>query len=84
MEVRVGHVIHYFNRLGVAVLYLEEELSVGDTVHVLGRFTDFVQEVISMEIKHEKVHSVKFGDVAMKVDQPVRGNDEIYKVITEA
>jgi len=83
MEVKVGHVIHYFNRLEVAVLYLDEELRVGDSIHILGHSTDFVQKVVSMEIEYKKVQSVKSGEVAMKVSEPVRGNDEVYRIVTE-
>jgi translation elongation factor EF-1alpha len=81
MENKIGHVIHYFNNIGVAVLYLTEELKVGDNVHFLGHTTDFVQKVTSMEVTHKKIQVAKPEDeVAMKVDEPVRGNDEIYKV----
>ena len=84
MENQVGHVIHYYNNIGVAVLYLTEELKVGDTIHFLGHTTDFVQKVASMEIAHKKVQVAKANaEVAMKVDDPVRGNDAIYKVTEE-
>ena len=84
MENQIGHVIHYFNNIKVAVLYLNEELKVGDTIHVLGHTTDFVQKVTSMEVAHKKIQISKPNEeVAMKVDEPVRGNDVIYKVVEE-
>ena len=81
MENKIGHVIHYFSNIRVAVLYLTEELKVGDSVHFLGHTTDFVQKVTSMEIMHKKIQVAKpEEEIAMKVDEPVRGNDDIYKV----
>ena len=85
MEHKIGHVIHYFNNIGVAVLYLTEELKVGDSVHFLGHTTDFVQKVASMEVTHKKIQVAKpQEEVAMKVGEPVRGNDGVYILEEEA
>jgi len=79
MDIRVGKVTHYYNRIGVAVLELEEKLRVGDWITILGKTTDFEQVVGSMEIDHRKVIEVNPGmDVALKVDEPVRERDEIF------
>ena len=81
MEKRIGKVTHYYNRIGVAVLELEGGLKVGDTIHIMGSSTDFVQQVSSMEIEHRKMQAVGAGaDVALKVDDVVREGDEIYRV----
>jgi len=34
MDIRVGKVTHYYDRIGVAVLELYEELKVGDMIHI--------------------------------------------------
>ena len=82
MEVEIGRVTHYYSHLSVAVLSLTGELSVGDTIHVLGHLTDFTQRVGSMEIEHHTVKSVKPGDeVAIKVAEPARPHDKVYKVV---
>ena len=82
MEKRIGKVTHYFNRIGVAVLELEDGLQVGDTIHITGHRTDFTQQVNSMEIDHQKMQAVGAGaDVALKVDEQVREGDSIYRVI---
>jgi hypothetical protein len=84
MELEVGKVTHYFNHLGVAVLRLDSELKVGDTIHVLGHTTDFMQKVTSMEVNHHTVVWVKPGDdVAMKVIGPVHEHDTVYRVSEE-
>lgn len=81
MDTRIGRVTHYYNRIGVAVLELSDELKVGDVVHILGHTTDFTQQVQSMEIEHQKVQSVGPGDdVALKVVKRVREGDAVYKV----
>jgi putative protease len=85
MEVEIGHVTHYFNKIHVAVLSVNDELKVGDTIHILGHTTDFTQKVTSLQIEHKSVTSVKPGDdFAIKVIEPVRDNDVVYKVVEEA
>jgi hypothetical protein len=81
MENLVGRVTHYYNRIGVAVVELTSELNIGDTILLLGHTTDFIQQVTSMQINHLPVQSVGAGgEVAIKVDEPVRKLDEVYKV----
>lgn len=81
MEKRIGQITHYYTHIGVAVLSLEADLKVGDTIHVLGHTTDFTQMVSSMEIEHKKVQHVEPGsDVALRVLEPVRKGDHIFKV----
>jgi len=82
METPIGYVTHFYNRISVAVLSLTSHLELGDKVHFLGHTTDFEQNVSSMEIEHNKVTTVGPGDeVALKVIEPVRNGDEIYKII---
>jgi translation elongation factor EF-1alpha len=84
MEAEIGYVTHYFNKINVAVLSIKDELKVGDTIHILGHTTDFTQKVTSIQIEHENVDSVKPGDdFAMKVIEPVREHDVVYKVADE-
>jgi putative protease len=81
MERNIGHITHYYNRISVAVLSLVEKLELGDTIHILGHTTDFIQKVASMEIEHKKVFTVGLGDeVAIKVIEPVRRGDAIYYI----
>lgn len=81
MEIRVGKITHYYNRIGVAVLKLTAELKVGDRIHILGRTTDFDQQVSSMEIEHHKIQSAGPGtEVALRVYGTVRKGDTIFKL----
>jgi hypothetical protein len=78
---QIGKVMHYFDRIGVAVLELSEPLRVGDTIHFLGHTSDFKQTVTSLQIEHQNVVEAKPGqDVALKVDQKVHPHDAVYKV----
>ncbi len=84
MESKIGNITHYYNRISVGVLDLTNNLELGDKVHILGHSTDFIQNVTSMEIEHKKVTSVGPGDeVALKVIEPVRKGDGIYKIVEE-
>lgn len=85
MKKEIGQITHFYNRICVAVLSLTDTLRVGDQVHITGSTTDFIQDVNSMEIEHKKVVSVGPGDeVALKVIEPVRKGDAIFKIIEES
>ena len=82
-EKRIGVVTHYFGKLMVAIIKIEEEgLKVGDTVHIKGHTSDFTQEVQSMELEHKAIQDAKVGDsVGIKVSEHVREGDVVHKVI---
>jgi putative protease len=81
---RIGEVTHYYNKISVAVVKLSQDLKVGDSVHFLGRHTDFQQEITSMQIEHQPLTEVKAGDeVALKVKQRVRRGDAVFKLTEE-
>ena len=61
MDSRVGIVTHYYNRISVAVLELQEGLEVGQVIHILGRTSDYYQYVSSLEIDHERITRVPAG-----------------------
>jgi len=84
MEIRVGKVTHYYNHISVAVLELTGELKAGETIHILGRITDFDQRVGSMEIEHQKIQSAGPGtEVALKVIESVRKGDIVFKLVED-
>jgi hypothetical protein len=81
-EKLIGKVEHYFHRIGVAALSITEEgLKAGDVVHITGHTTDLTQTVEVMQIEHKTVAEALPGqDVAIKVAQPVREHDAVFKV----
>ncbi len=77
----IGKVTHYFSKIGVAVIKLEDALEVGDTIRIVGGEIDFPQTVESMEIEHEKVGKAEKGDsVGLKMNQKVHEGYKVYKV----
>jgi putative protease len=81
MDVKIGKIIHYYNKIGVAVLKLDKPLSVGDKIKISGHDNEFTQEVVSMQMEHQQIKKAKKGDdIGLKVDRPVKENDEVYKV----
>jgi len=77
----VGTVSHYYGNLGVAGIELSSELNVGDTIHILGHTSDFIQTVGSIQIKHETVESAKAGEpIGVKVNERARVNDQVLVV----
>ncbi len=85
MELEIGRVTHYYDHINVAVLKLDENLKLGDLIHITGHSTDFMQRVTSMEVEHHTILWVKPGDnVAIKVLEPVREHDVIYRVVEES
>ncbi|MBU3918627.1 hypothetical protein KKC63_01840 [Patescibacteria group bacterium] len=77
----IGKVIHYFDKIGVAVVKLIAPLKVGDTIRIVGGDIDFEQAIDSMEVEHKKINKAKKGDeVGMKVSQKIRDGYRVYKV----
>lgn len=84
MEIQVGRVTHYYNRISVAVVTLSGDLKVGDKIEILGKTTEFSQVVTSMEIEHRKIQSATAGmEVALKVADTVRKGDIVYKIVED-
>jgi translation elongation factor EF-1alpha len=77
----VGRVSHFFGKINVAIIEVNDTISVGDQIFIKGPTTDIEQTVDSMEIEHEKVQQAKAGQsIGMKVNTRVRENDIVYKI----
>lgn len=81
-DVKIGRVTHYYDKIGVAVVELTENLSVGDKIKFMRGGEDlFEQEVTSMQMEHERVETAKAGQtIGLKADQDVKDAAEVYKV----
>lgn len=78
----VGEVTHYFQKIGVAVVSLSDELCKGDRISVEGATTSFEQTVESMEIEKKKVERASAGQsIGLKVKERVRPGDKVFKEI---
>ena len=80
-EQKIGVVTHYFGHINVAAIMLEDELNVGDTIHIKGHTSDFTQAVDSMQLEHENINAGKAGnEIAIGVNEHAREHDEVFKV----
>ena len=82
-EMQVGKITHYFTKIGVAVIEVTDgSIKVGDELHIKGHTSDFKQKVSSMQIEQDKIEMAEPGQsIGMKVNEPVRANDLVYKTI---
>ena len=82
-EKKVGEVIKFFGKIGVAAIRLSEgSLHVGDTVRLVGHTTDFSQKIDSLQVENKSVQEAGPGaDIGIKVKERVREHDVVYKVV---
>lgn len=77
----VGKIAHYYDKIGVAVIELLSPIKVGEQIKISGHDKEFTQEVTSMQEEHEQIQEAQKGQaIGLKVDQPVKKGDEVYKV----
>jgi putative protease len=80
-EKQVGFVTHYFTNIMVAVVELTDILEKGNTIHIKGATTDFMQKVESMQIEHNEISRAERRQaIGLKVKQLVHDHDMVYKV----
>jgi translation elongation factor EF-1alpha len=86
MEKEIGRVTHFFHKINVAVIEVTAGgLKVGDTIHIKGHTSDFTQPVESLQLEHQAIPEVKVGGSAgLKVKEPVREGDLVFKVEGDA
>jgi hypothetical protein len=81
MERQVGRITHYFGRIGVAAVELEDSLQVGDSIRVKGHTSDWVQRVDSMQVDGADVERAERGQVVgIKVSEHAREHDVVFKL----
>ena len=81
-DTKVGVIVHYYDKIGVAVVKVLTPIKVGDRIKISGHDKEFEQEIASMQVEHQNIEKAKKGDdVGMKVDQPVKDGDEVYKIV---
>ena len=78
--VEIGHVTHFFSKIGVVVVDLTLPLAIGDHILVKGPSTDFEQIVDSIQIDRKAITRAEGGQsIGLKVVQPAREKDTVYK-----
>jgi hypothetical protein len=81
VPVEVGVVTHWFPRSSAAVVRLSHPIHRGDTIHVRGQHTDFVQQVESLALEGQAVgEGLPLQEVGLRVEARVRRGDRVYRV----
>ena len=82
-EVQVGIVTIFFAKPSVAAIEMTSgNLSIGDTIKIVGATTNFEQKIESMEIDRKPVQTVSTGQsVGIKVKERVRPHDKVFRVV---
>ncbi len=75
----VGKVIHYYDKIGVAVLKLNKSIKVGDRLKFVHGEDFFEQTVESMQLEHEQISVGKKGqEVAVKINRETKSGTLVY------
>ena len=78
--IEIGHVKHFFSKIGVGVVELTLPLAVGDRILVKGPQTDFEQTVDSMQIDRKAIEHAQGGQsIGLKMVQTAKEKDTVYK-----
>lgn len=80
-KTEVGKVIHYYDKIGVAVVKLSKSLKVGEKVKFEKGEYSFEQIIESMQLDHQPVSEGKGGEeVAVKVNQAAKEGTIVFLV----
>lgn len=82
MDSPIGKVVHYYDKLGVAIVDLDKgNLKVGQKLKFQKGDTEFTQEISSLQVDHQDVEEVKKGDsFGLKVTQVTKPGTLVYLV----
>jgi hypothetical protein len=80
METMIGKVTHYYPRVSVAAIVLNDHLARGDRIHIRGPHDDIHQAVTSMELDHAPIEAADSGqDIGVRVIDRVHEGDLVYR-----
>lgn len=80
-EQMTGEVVHFFDRLNVAVIQLSGSLQVGDKIKVKRGEDEFTDVITSMQVNHASVDSGGKGDeVAVLLTKAAKAGAKIYRI----
>ena len=75
----LGKITHYFSKIGVAIVKVENTIKVGDRILIEGGGKSFEQTVDSMQVDKDSIQVAKKGqEVGLKLIEPVKQN---YKIL---
>ena len=78
-EKEIGKVVHWYGKIGVAVVKLSAGLKIGDRVKVRHGETEFEDAVSSMQLDHQPVTEGKKGqEVAVQLSQEAKDGSIVF------
>jgi putative protease len=81
VPVEVGVVLHWFPHVSAAVVALSHPIHLGDTIHVRGHSTDFVQQVASLALDGAPVREgAPPQALGVRLEARARPGDRVYRV----
>lgn len=79
MDKPIGKVIHFYDKISVAVVKLSGKVKSGESVKFSGHDHDFSQVVSSMQKDHKMIEKAGKGEeIAIKTDQAVKKGDSVF------
>lgn len=77
---QIGKVTHYYGKIGVATVTLDDHLDVGDRIKIQHGNQEEVDEYVnSMQIEHLNVqHASREDEVGIKIHHKVHEGDPVY------
>lgn len=82
-QTKIGEVVHYFDKLQVAIIKLiKSDLKIGDKVVLTDKNgKQYTQNVDSMQIEHAQIDIAKAGDeFGLKTERKLKEKTPIYKL----
>ena len=78
----IGKITHFYPKISVAVVELEDTLNVGDKISIEKGEESFEQIVESMQIEHENIQQAEAGQaIGLKVTEIAKEGSQVFKVI---
>lgn len=75
----IGKVIHYYDKIGVAIVQLKKTIKIGDKLKFTKGNNSFDQIVDSMQIEHQLINEGKTGqEIGIKVNQQALEGTLVY------
>lgn len=79
-EKPIGEVVHWYDKLGVAVVKLAGALKIGDKIKIKRGEEEFEDSVASLQFDHQPIESGKEGqEVAVKLSKPAKEGANLFK-----
>ncbi|HEY4508028.1 MAG TPA: hypothetical protein VJJ55_00015 [Candidatus Paceibacterota bacterium] len=80
-EKEIGTVVHWYDKIGVAVIKLAGPLKVGERIKVRRGDTEFEETVASLQLDYKPVEAGKKGqEVAVKLASQAKDGARVFKV----